>query len=101
MILRHAGHFSHMPSVRTRRSSGGTGDWMESLSRLNQAIRKNEKKISKKGKSRRARPRKAGPAATSIVYPALGQNALRVRMFHLAHFGHQVGQLHELGMRVA
>src|SRR5712692_5966517 len=38
MIFRHAAHFSHMPSVRTRLSSGGTGSWIGSFSRLNQAI---------------------------------------------------------------
>src|SRR5690242_4156666 len=41
------------------------------------------------------------PGHALIVYPALGENAFRVWMLHLAHFGYEVGKLDDFRMRVA
>src|SRR5579883_2705058 len=50
--------------------------------------------------SHRKKSRLAAPAAASIVYPTLRQNALRVRMLHFLHLGDQIRQFQQLRMRV-
>ena len=79
-MVRQDSHLTHRPSVRTRRSSGGVVCSIAFLSRLNQAI---------VGRS------------SLVVDSPLRQYTLRVRVFHLAHLGDQVGQLDQLRMRVS
>src|SRR5579864_7696385 len=75
-MARQLSHLVHKPSVRTLRSSGGTGFSMDFFWRLNQAMR-------------------------LIVYPALGENAFRVGMFDFAHLGYEIGEFRNFRMSVA
>src|SRR5580693_4544416 len=109
-------HFTHRPSVRTLRSSGGVACSIDFFSRLNQAIvrsghykhrcwtsmtgsgqqNRDSRQFQKKGRTRA----KAADQLRLIVYTTLGQNALCVRVFDLFHLGHEVGHLHQFGMSV-
>ena len=98
-------HLTHRPSVRTRRSSGGVVCSIDFLSRLNQAIVSVSATIAEESAGRRVSLHlnlDAVEARSPLVVDAsLGQNALCVGVFDLAHLGDQVGEFDERGMSVA
>src|SRR5882757_3685867 len=91
-MVRQDSHFTHRPSVRTLRSSGGVGCSMDFLSRLNQAIIEIASRRCQLafGPEKGPRCTRGGGNATLIVYTTLGQNAFGVGVFDFAHFGDQV-----------
>src|SRR5229473_6623289 len=97
-IVRQDSHFTHKPSVRTRRSSGGVGCSIDFLSRLNQAMRSFQRSVFRC--SFRRFPSSSPKSRASVIDSPLRQYTLRIRVFHLAHLRHQVRQFHQLGMRI-